>query len=218
MKIVLTGATGMIGEGVLMECLKDERISEILSVSRKPCGKSHQKLKEYIVPDFLSLEKDDERLKGFDACFFCAGISSVGIDQKEYERITYDTTLHFAKALQPNPKLSFIYVSGSGTDSTEKGRLHWARVKGKTENDLMKMPFKHAFGFRIGIVKPAMGQQYVLKFYNYLSWLMPIFKTFFPSMFNTMEQVANAMIVVASKGYERNVIHVKDIHKIFNKA
>jgi len=218
MKIVLTGATGMIGEGVLMECLKDERISEILSVSRKPCGKAHQKLKEYIVPDFLSLEKDDERLKGFDACFFCAGISSVGIDQKEYERITYDTTLHFAKALQPNPKLSFIYVSGSGTDSTEKGRLHWARVKGKTENDLMKMPFKHAFGFRIGIVKPAMGQQYVLKFYNYLSWLMPIFKTFFPSMFNTMEQVANAMIVVASKGYERNVIHVKDIHKIFNKA
>jgi nucleoside-diphosphate-sugar epimerase len=210
MKIVLTGATGMIGEGVLMECLKDERISEILSVSRKPCGKSHQKLKEYIVPDFLCLEKDDERLKGFDACFFCAGISSVGIDQKEYERITYDTTLHFAKALQPNPKLSFIYVSGSGTDSTEKGRLHWARVKGKTENDLMKMPFKHAFGFRIGIVKPAMGQQYVLKFYNYLS--------FFPSMFNTMEQVANAMIVVASKGYERNVIHVKDIHKIFNKA
>jgi nucleoside-diphosphate-sugar epimerase len=218
MKIVLTGATGMIGEGVLMECLKDERISEILSVSRKPCGKSHQKLKEYIVPDFLSLEKDDERLKGFDACFFCAGISSVGIDQKEYERITYDTTLHFAKALQPNTKLSFIYVSGSGTDSTEKGRLHWARVKGKTENDLMKMPFKQAFGFRIGIVKPAMGQQYVLKFYNYLSWLMPVFKTFFPSMFNTMEQVANAMIVVASKGYERNVIHVKDIHKIFNKA
>jgi nucleoside-diphosphate-sugar epimerase len=218
MKIVLTGATGMIGEGVLMECLKDDRITEILSVSRKPCGKTHPKLKEYIVPDFLSLKEDDEQLKGFDACFFCAGISSVGIDQKEYERITYDTTLHFAKALQPNPKLSFIYVSGSGTDSTEKGRLHWARVKGKTENDLMKMPFKQAFGFRIGIVKPAMGQQYVLKFYNYLSWLMPIFKTFFPSMFNTMEQVANAMIVVASKGYESNVIYVKDIHKIFNKV
>jgi len=214
MKIILTGATGMIGEGILLECLADNRITEILSVSRKPCGKVHPKLKEYIVADFLSLEEDNVQFKGFDACFFCAGISSVGMDQKVYERITYDTTLHFARATGSNPNMSFIYVSGSGTDSSEKGRLHWARVKGKTENDLMKLPFKQAFGFRIGIVEPAAGQAHVLSFYKYLAWLMPIFKIFFPFMFNTMKQVAEAMIQVAEKGYPRNVIFVKDIHHL----
>jgi len=214
MKIILTGATGMIGEGILLECLADNRITEILSVSRKPCGKVHPKLKEYIVADFLSLEEDNVQFKGFDACFFCAGISSVGINQKDYERITYDTTLHFARATGSNPNMSFIYVSGSGTDSSEKGRLHWARVKGKTENDLMKLPFKQAFGFRIGIVEPAAGQAHVLSFYKYLAWLMPIFKIFFPFMFNTMKQVAEAMIQVAEKGYPRNVIFVKDIHHL----
>jgi len=214
MKIIITGTTGMIGEGILLECLTDERITEILSVSRKPTGKSHPKLKEYLVADFLSLKEGDERLQGYDACFFCAGISSVGINEKDYERITYDTTLHFAKMLNPNPALSFIYVSGSGTDSTEKGRLHWARVKGKTENDLMKLPFKQAFGFRIGIVKPTVGQAHVLKFYNYLSWLMPVIKTVFRGFFNTMNQVANAMIHVSQHGFERNVIFVKDIHQM----
>ena len=214
MKIIITGTTGMIGEGILLECLADERITEILSVSRKPTGKSHPKLKEYLVADFLALKEGDERLQGYDACFFCAGISSVGINEKDYERITYETTLHFAKMLNPNPALSFIYVSGSGTDSTEKGRLHWARVKGKTENDLMKLPFKQAFGFRIGIVKPTVGQAHVLKFYNYLSWLMPVIKTVFRGFFNTMNQVANAMIHVSQHGFERNVIFVKDIHQM----
>jgi uncharacterized protein YbjT (DUF2867 family) len=214
MKIILTGATGMIGEGILMECLADNRITEILSVSRKPCGKVHPKLKEYIVPDFLTLKEDDEQLKGFDACFFCAGISSVGMDQKNYERITYDTTLHFARATGPNPNMSFIYVSGSGTDSSEKGKLHWARVKGKTENDLMKLPFKQAFGFRIGIVQPAAGQSHVLSFYKYLAWLMPVLKTLFPAITNTMKQVAEAMIQVSDKGFPRNVIFVKDIHQL----
>jgi nucleoside-diphosphate-sugar epimerase len=212
MKVIITGTTGMIGEGILLECLADNRITEVLSVSRKPSGKSHPKLKEYVVYDFLALNEGDEMLQGYDACFFCAGISSVGIDEKNYERITYDTTLHFAKTLKPNPTLSFIYVSGSGTDSSEKGRLHWARVKGKTENDLMKLPFKQAFGFRIGIVKPTNGQNHVLKFYNYLSWLMPLFKILFPGFFNTMKQVANAMIHVSQNGFERNVIFVKDIH------
>jgi uncharacterized protein YbjT (DUF2867 family) len=214
MKIILTGATGMIGEGILMECLADNRITEILSVSRKACGKVHPKLKEYIVPDFLTLKEDDEKLKGYDACFFCAGISSVGMDHKEYERITYDTTLQFAQATGPNPNMSFIYVSGSGTDSSEKGRLHWARVKGKTENDLMKLPFKQAFGFRIGIVEPAAGQVYVLSFYKYLAWMMPAIKTLFPAISNTMKQVAEAMIQLAEMGYPRNVIFVKDIHNL----
>jgi uncharacterized protein YbjT (DUF2867 family) len=214
MKVIITGTTGMIGEGILLECLNDDRISSILSVSRKPTGKVHPKLKEYIVSDFLSLHEGDENLKGYDACFFCAGVSSIGINAADYERISYDTTLQFARAVEPNPNMSFIYVSGSGTDSTEKGKLHWARVKGKTENDLMKLPFKQAFGFRIGIVEIAKGQIHVLPFYKYVSWLIPVLKIISPNILNTMKQVANAMIVVSSKGYPKNIIHVKDIHQM----
>lgn len=214
MKVIITGTTGMIGEGILLECLNDDRISTILSVSRKPSGKSHPKLKEYIVSDFLNLKENDEMLKGYDACFFCAGISSIGVNPTDYERITYDTTLQFAKAVGPNPNMSFVYVSGGGTDSTEKGKLHWARVKGKTENDLMKLPFKQAFGFRIGIVQIAKGQTHVLPFYKYVSWLIPLLKIISPNILNTMRQVANAMIVVSSIGYPNNIIYVKDIHQI----
>src|SRR5512133_313512 len=142
MKVIITGTTGMVGEGVLLECLNQPEITEILSVSRKPTGISHTKMKEYIVADFLSLLKNDEKFKGYDACFFCAGVSSVGMKEEEYRRITYDTTMNFAKALNPGPQMSFVYVSGAGTDSTEKGRIMWARVKGKVENDLMKLPFR----------------------------------------------------------------------------
>jgi hypothetical protein len=214
MNIIITGTTGMIGEGILLECLNDERISAILSVSRKPIGKNHPKLKEYIVSDFLSLQEGDENLKGYDACFFCAGISSIGISPADYERISYNTTLQFAKAVGPNPNMSFIYVSGSGTDSTEKGRIRWARVKGKTENDLMKLPFKQAFGFRIGIVEIAKGQTHVLPFYKYVSWLIPVLKIVSPNILNTMKQVANTMIVVSSTGFPKNIIHIKDIHRL----
>ena len=203
----------MIGEGILLECLKMPEITEILSVSRKPTGKVHPKLKEYLVPDFLTLSVDDPQLKGYDACFFCAGISSVGISKPDYERISYDTTMQFARATGPNPAMSFVYVSGSGTDSSEKGRLHWARVKGKTENDLMKLGFRQAFGFRIGMVEPAEGQVHVLKLYTYLSWLMPIIRLF-PSMYNTMAEVAHAMYGICLKGFPRNVIHVGDIHQL----
>ena len=147
MRIIITGSTGMIGEGVLLECIENPAIEEILSVSRKPAGIKHPKLKEYIVPDFLALKESDERLKGYDACFFCAGVSSVGMKEDVYKQITYDTTIHFAECLNPNPGMTFIYVSGGGTDSSEKGRLTWARIKGKTENDLMKMPFKNVFGY-----------------------------------------------------------------------
>src|SRR5215212_1242101 len=141
-KIIITGTTGMVGEGVLIECLAHPRISEVLSISRRPCGMTHPKLKEYLVPDFLKME-EDEKLKGYDACFYCAGVSSVGMKEAEFTRNSYDTTIHFAEVLlKQNPGMSFIYVSGAGTDSSEKGRLMWARVKGRTENALMKMPFK----------------------------------------------------------------------------
>lgn len=214
MKVIITGTTGMIGEGVLIECLSNPAITEILSVSRKPTGKAHPKLKEYIVSDFLSLRPDDEKLKGYDACFFCAGVSAVGKTEEEYRKITYDTTLQFAKALDPNPKMSFIYVSGGGTDSTEKGSMMWARVKGKTENDLAKLPFRQTFGFRIGFVKPAVGQEHVLSYYKYVSWLIPVIKRVLPSMYSTMKEVADAMVYVSKNGYERSVIYVKDIRRI----
>ncbi|MCC3216360.1 NAD-dependent epimerase/dehydratase family protein [Chryseobacterium sp. X308] len=166
-KIILTGATGMVGEGVLMECLENPDVSEILSISRKPSGKTHPKLKEYLVPDFLSLDLNDEKLKGYDACFFCAGISSIGMNEEEYTQITYDTTLHFAKAvLNQNPEMVFNYVSGAGTDSTESGKMMWARVKGKTENDLKRMNFRGAYNFRPGFMKPVEGQINVKWFFK----------------------------------------------------
>jgi len=217
-KVIITGTTGMVGEGVLLECLNHPEITEVLSVSRKPTGITHFKLKEYIVTDFLSLQETDEKLKGYDACFFCAGVSSVGMKEEEYRRTTYDTTMNFAKALNPNPKIAFVYVSGGGTDSSEKGRMMWARVKGKTENDLMKLPFKQAFGFRIGFLIPNPRQKRVLKYYNYISWLIPIIKFVSPNIVTTMKQVAEAMIYVSQNGYQSNVIYVKDIKAMSEKA
>ncbi|MBV4358835.1 epimerase [Parasegetibacter sp. MAH-26] len=207
----------MIGEGILLECLSNPKISEVLSVSRKPTGIIHHKLTEYIVPDFNSISVGDARLKGYDACFFCAGVSAVGMTEEEYTKITYDTTLNFAKKLNPNSRMSFVYVSGGGTDSSEKGRMMWTRVKGKTENDLMKLPFKQAFGFRIGFVKPAKGQKRILKYYHYISWLFPIIKVILPNMYSTMTEVAEAMISVTRYGYKSNVIYVKDIHLLAKK-
>ncbi|MGC3946200.1 MAG: epimerase [Chryseolinea sp.] len=180
----------------------------------KSAGKKHLKLKEYIVSDFLSLNENDEKLKGYDACFYCAGVSAVGKTEDEYKKITYDTTLHFAKVLNPNRKMSFIFVSGGGTDSSEKGRMMWARVKGKTENDLARLPFRQTFGFRIGFVKPATGQQHVLSYYKYFAWMIPLVRTILPSTYSTMKQVADAMIYVSRNGYERNVIYVNDIRRI----
>lgn len=214
MKIIITGTTGMVGEGILLECLDHPQITEVLSVSRKPTGITHPKLSEYLVPDFLLLNENDEKLKGYDACFFCAGVSSVGMKEEEYRRITYDTTMNFAKACNPNPQMSFVYVSGGGTDSTEKGSLAWARIKGKTENDLMRLPFKKAFGFRIGFLIPNPRQTRVLKYYNYILWLVPAIKLLFPNIISTVRQVAEAMIYVSQNGYERNVIYVKDIRSM----
>lgn len=218
MKVIITGTTGMVGEGILLECLNLPQITEILSVSRKPTGITHPKLKEYIIPDFLLLQEGDEQLKGYDACFFCAGVSSVGMKEDEYRRITYDTTLHFAKCLNPNPNLSFIYVSGGGTDSTEKGRMAWARIKGKTENDLMKLPFKQAFGYRIGFMIANRDQKRVLSYYKYFVWLIPIIKFTFPNIVSTMKQVALSMIYASQHGYPQNVIYVKDIREMSTRA
>ena len=218
MKIIITGTTGMVGEGVLIECLAHPQVTEVLSVSRRPTGIAHPKLKEYIVPDFLSLKENDERLKGYDACFFCAGVSSVGMTEADYTRISYDMTMTFAKAVNPNPRMSFVYVSGGGTDSTEKGRVMWARVKGRTENALMKLPFKQAFAFRPGFMEPTDGQRNVARYYRYFSWLFPLIRIVFPNFISTMSQVGQAMIYAAQNGYEKNVIEVPDIKILSRRA
>ncbi len=211
MKVIITGTTGMVGEGVLLECLNDARVAEVLSVSRKPIGRTHAKLREYIVPDFTELTAGDLKLQGYDACFFCAGVTSIGMKEPEYTRITYDTTLAFAEALEPKAKMTFIYVSGSGTDSSEKGRSMWARVKGKTENDLMKLPFKQIFAFRPAMMSATEGQQYVLSYYTYFAWLFPLLQVVAPGFINSLTQLGQAMINVTEKGYEKQVIEVKDI-------
>jgi len=208
----------MVGEGVLLECLDNRVIDEVLSVSRKPSGITHPNLNEYIVTDFLSLKENDDRLRGYDACFFCAGVSSVGMKEDDYRRITYDTTMNFARAVGPNPRMSFVYVSGSGTDSTEKGKVMWARVKGKTENDLMKLPFKQVFAFRPGFMKITKGQKHIPGFYKYVSWLFPFIKLMVPNIIFTMSQIGKAMISAAHDGYEKNVIEVKDIKILADRA
>jgi len=153
-RTIITGATGMVGEGVLHECLKSMAVEKVLVVGRKSCGVSHLKLTEIIRQDFFDLSLIEYQLAGYNACFFCLGVSSTGVSNDEYKRLTYDLTMNFAERLvKESPEMTFCYVSGAGTDSTETGRLHWTRVKGKTENDLMKLPFKRVFAFRIGFLK-----------------------------------------------------------------
>jgi uncharacterized protein YbjT (DUF2867 family) len=218
MKVIITGTTGMVGEGVLLECLQHPAITEVLSVSRRPTGISHPKLKEHQVSDFLALKPNDEVMKGYDACFFCAGVSSIGMKEAEFTKLTYDTTLTFARALSPKQNMTFIYVSGAGTDSSEKGRAMWARVKGKTENDLMQLSFKRAFAFRPGIMVATKGQTRVLKYYKYFTWLFPLLKVLAPRIINDMNQVGQAMIEAARNGYEKNVVEVKDITILSTRA
>lgn len=211
-KIILTGSTGMVGEGILMECLENPNISEILSVSRKPSGKKHAKLKEYIVSDFMKIGLDDENIKGYDAVFFCAGISSIGMSEEEYTKITYDTTLHFAKAARSqNPDMVFNYVSGVYTDKTESGKIMWARVKGKTENALRKLGFKGAYNFRPGFMKPVEGQENVKWFFKPFIWIFP---AVFPSKSLTLREVGIAMINAVLKGYPTSTLEIKDIKNL----
>jgi uncharacterized protein YbjT (DUF2867 family) len=212
MKVIITGATGMVGEGVLFECLKNQHVKEVLIVSRKHYNFNHPKLKELLVPDFSHLEGFSDNLKGFDACFYCAGISSVGIKEDGFSRVTYDTTLAFAnKLLQLNPGMVFDFVSGNRTDSSEKGKVMWARVKGRTENALMKMPFKGQYNFRPAIMKATKGQKNVKTIYRILS---PLIAPFFPQHTLTLEQVGKAMINTVLKGYPKQILEVSDIEQL----
>lgn len=210
--VVITGATGMVGEGVLFECMENPLVERILIVTRKPSGVSHPKVKEIIHQDFSNAEPIKEQLKGYNACFFCLGVSSVGMKEDEYYALTYTLTLGFAKTLsEASPEVTFCYVSGANTDSTEKGRSMWARVKGKTENDLAKLPFRATYNFRPGMMKPTQGQKRVLPAYKYVGWLYPVIKALFPKAACTIKEVALAMIHAAMHGYSKKNMEVSDI-------
>jgi len=214
LSVIITGATGMVGEGVLFECLKHPTIKRVLLVSRKSYPMAHPKLKECIVPDFLQLDAASQ-LSGYDACFFCAGVTSIGKTEPEYSRITYDTTLHFARQLAAlNPQMTFVYVSGAGTDSSEAGKTMWARVKGKTENAILRCGFRQAYNFRPGFMKPTAGQRNVIALYKFLSWLYPILRVLFPNQVSTMSDVGLAMIQSVLKGYPKPILEIKDINTL----
>lgn len=211
-KVILTGATGMVGEGVVLECLKHPDVEKVLMVNRKPFALQHPKLGECIVPDFMNLDGVTAELSGYDACFYCAGVSSVGLSEAEYTRITYDITLHFARKLEGlNPKMVFGFVSGQLTDSSEQGKSMWARVKGKTENALMRMSFQRVYNFRPGFMKPTPGQRNVKGYYKVIGSLYPVLRVLFPSLGSTMSEVGLAMINSVLKGYPKQVLEVKDI-------
>ena len=197
-KAIITGSTGMVGEGVLLECIQHPAIESLLVINRKPCGISHLKVKEIIHTDFFDLSSIEPRLTGYNACFFCAGVSSVGMKEPGYTRITYDLTMNFAQTLcKLNTDMTFCYVSGAGTDSSEKGRMMWARVKGKTENDLMKLQFKNVFAFRPAFIKAVKGQKNLPKFYKYFQLPYLVLHALFPQYFGTLSDVGLAMISCA---------------------
>jgi uncharacterized protein YbjT (DUF2867 family) len=212
LKIIITGATGMVGEGVLHVSLQHPQVEEVLVIGRRPCGVTHPKLKEIVHADFLNLSSVEDRLSGYNACFFCLGTTSVGVSADDYYRSTYTLTLHVAETLiKLNPGMTFNYVSGAGTDSSEKGRLRWARVKGKTENDLMKLPFRQVFAFRPGFIKPIPGLSRINPLYKYVNWLFPIGRALYPAGFCILQELALAMINVISIAETRKVMEGKDI-------
>jgi hypothetical protein len=213
-RAIITGATGMVGEGVLLECLHHPDVEKVLVINRKQGGVSHPKLEEVIHSDFFNLGPIESALSGYNACFFCLGISSVGVSNEEYRHITYDLTMNVAQVLaRRNPELTFCYVTGAGTDSSEKGRLAWARVKGATENALMRL-FKHAYMFRPGFMKATPGQKNVKSYYRYFEWLYPIGRRIYPAGFCTLKEVGQAMINCVTRGYEKKILEVKDIVRL----
>jgi uncharacterized protein YbjT (DUF2867 family) len=211
MKAIITGATGMVGEGVLLECLNHLDMEQILVINRKPGGVSHPKLREIVHKDFFDLQPIEQHLSGFNACFFCLGVSSVGMSAEEYKHTTYDLTMNVARLLvKLNPEMTFCYVTGAGTDSSEHGRVAWARVKGATENALLRL-FRHAYMFRPGFMKATHGQKNVKSYYNFIAWAYPIGRALYPAGFCTLQEVGLAMIKAADKGYAKQILEVKDI-------
>jgi uncharacterized protein YbjT (DUF2867 family) len=210
MRIIITGVTGMVGEGVLLECLENDSVEKVLAVSRKPTQHTHPKLEQLLVPDFRNTRDVEAKLIGYDACFYCAGVSSVGMSEADYTAISYDTPLAFATTLaRLNPSMVFTYVTGAGTDGTERGKRMWARVKGRAENALMRLPFKGVYNFRPGLMTPKRGQRHLKTSYRIALVFAPLLKPFFPAL--TLSQVGRAMIRCVQSGAPKQVLEIADI-------
>ena len=214
-KAIITGTTGMVGEGVLHECLNHSDVEEVLLINRRSGNFKHPKLKEIIHNNFYDFTDIKIDLIGYNACFFCLGTTSVGKKEDEYTKITFDITKALADTLvKLNPDMTFCYISGAATDSTEKGRTMWARVKGRTENYILNLGFRQAFAFRPGIIIPTKGLKNTLSLYKYLFFLLPVVKIFFPKHICSLNEIGLAMINSVNKGYDKNVLEVGDIVKL----
>jgi len=219
MNVVLFGASGMVGQGVLRECLLDPEVERVLLIGRSAIGMQHPKLRELVRRDLFDYSDIESDLAGYDACFFCLGISAAGLSEDDYRRVNYDLPLAAANALlKVNPGMTFIYVSGTGTDSTERGRTMWARVKGATENALLRLPFKAAYMFRPGFIQPMHGETSKTRlyrvFYVIARPIMPLLKRFFPKYVTTTEQIGRAMIKVARGGAPKAILETDDINAV----
>jgi uncharacterized protein YbjT (DUF2867 family) len=216
MRTLIFGATGMVGQGVLRECLLDPDVEAVQTVGRSATGVHDPKLRELIQPDMFDYSAIESDLKGFDACFFCLGVSSTGMSEQQYEKMTYTLTLAAGGTLSRlNPAMTFVYISGAGTDSSEKGRAMWARVKGKTENALLRLPFRGAYMFRPGVIQPANGERSKTAAYRigYLvaKPVLPLLRRLFPRYVLTTEEIGRAMIHVARQGAPKKVLEIVDI-------
>lgn len=219
MKVIVYGATGMIGQGVMMECIDSPDVESILAVGRGASGFTHAKVRDLVMKDLTDYASVKSELGGYDACFFCLGVSSAGMSEADYTHVTYDLTLAAAKVLrETSPGMTFIYISGASTDSTEKGGAMWARVKGKTENALLALGFPHAYMFRPGYIQPMRGIKSRTTSYRVMyavmSPLYPVWKTVFPKIVTTTEKVGRAMIRVTKDGYAKPILEVTDINAV----
>lgn len=217
MKVIITGTTGMVGEGVLLECLANPDVERVLAVSRRSCGHTHPKLSECLLPDFRDLARAKAQLSGYDACFYCAGVSSAFMKEDEYAAVTYETPLKFAQTLvELNPGMVLVHVSGAHTDGTEQSKVMWARVKGKAENALSRLPFKAVYHFRPSLMKPVAGQKHIKRTYRVLLVFYPLMNLFFPGL--ELERVGRAMIHAVKHGAPKQVLEAKDIGDLAPKA
>jgi uncharacterized protein YbjT (DUF2867 family) len=223
MKVLIFGATGMVGQGVLRECLLDPEVPLVVTVGRTATGVSNSKLRDIVHPDLWHYEAIERDLAGFDACFFCLGVSSTGMNEADYAKVTYGITLAAAEVLcRLNPRMTFIYVSGAGTDSSEHGRSMWARVKGRTENVLLRLPFAAAYMFRPGGIEPVHGAKSKTRayriFYAVAKPLLPLLRRAFPNYILTTEEIGLAMLAVARHGYAKRILETTDIRAVVAKS
>jgi len=216
MKVLIFGATGMIGQGALRECLLDPEVEAVLTVGRSPTGARHAKLRDIVHPDLFDLAAIEPELRGFDACFYCLGVTSGGLSEAEYTRLTYTLAINIAGTVSRlNPSMTFLFVSGAGADSSEQGRIMWARIKGKTENAILRLPFRAAWVFRPAVVRPAHGERSRTTAYRVLYSLMkpilPVLQRLMPGYVVTTGEIGRAMLAVARRGAPKKVLESADI-------